>query len=98
MHRVRYQLLEHADTFPNAEYIAEVLQITSRTLRNQLRARGTSFQAILDDLRHQLAVDYLSKSELSLAEICTLIGFNDVSNFRRAFKRWTGTCPSDFRN
>jgi len=97
-HRVRYLLLEHADAFPDAEDIAEILHMTSRTLRNRLRAQGTSFQAILDDLRHRLAVDYLSKSEFALADICGLIGFNDVSNFRRAFKRWTGTSPSEFRS
>lgn len=97
VHRVRYLLLEHADAFPSAEDIAEILHMTSRTLRNRLHEKGTSFQAILDDLRHQLAVDYLEKSELSLAEISALTGFNDASNFRRAFKKWTGTTPSDFR-
>jgi AraC-like DNA-binding protein len=97
VHRVRYLLLEHADAFPSAEDIAKILHMTSRTLRNRLHEKGTSFQAILDDLRHQLAVDYLEKSELSLAEISALTGFNDASNFRRAFKKWTGTTPSEFR-
>jgi AraC-like DNA-binding protein len=98
VHRVRYLLLEHADAFPSAEDIAEILRMTSRTLRNHLREQGTSFQGILDDLRHQLAIDYLEKSDLSLAEVSVLVGFNDPSNFRRAFKKWTGTSPSEFRS
>ena len=97
VHRVRYLLLEHADAFPSAEDISKILHMTSRTLRNRLHEQGTSFQAILDDLRHQLAVDYLGKSELSLAEISALTGFNDASNFRRAFKKWSGTTPSQYR-
>ncbi len=98
VHRVRYLLLEHADAFPSAEDIAEILQMTSRTLRTRLGEQGTSFQSILDDLRHQLALDYLGKSDLSLAEISALVGFTDPSNFRRAFKKWTGTSPSEYRS
>jgi AraC-like DNA-binding protein len=97
VHRVRYLLLQCADTFPDAEAVAETLRITSRTLRSRLRERGTSFQSILDDVRHQLAVNYLGSSTLSLADICALVGFNDVSNFRRAFKKWTGKNPCEFR-
>jgi AraC-like DNA-binding protein len=42
-------------------------------------------------------VNYLGSSTLSLADICALVGFNDVSNFRRAFKKWTGKNPCEFR-
>jgi AraC-like DNA-binding protein len=96
VHRVRYLLLKCTDTFPDAEAIAQILHMTSRTLRNRLREQGTSFQSILDDVRQQLAVNYLA-STLSLADISALVGFNDVSNFRRAFKKWTGKNPSEFR-
>jgi AraC-type DNA-binding domain-containing proteins len=97
VHKVRYLLLAHTETFPDAEQVAESLSITSRTLRNRLRAESTSFQSILDDVRHQLAVTYLEESELPLGDISELLGFNDVSNFRRAFKKWTGKCPSKVR-
>jgi len=97
VHRVRYLLLQHTGTFPDAEGVAEFLHITSRTLRNQLRDQGTSFQAILDDVRQQLAINYLEASDLSLEDISGLVGFNDVSNFRRAFVKWTGKSPSYFR-
>jgi AraC-like DNA-binding protein len=97
VHRVRYLLLKHTDTFPDAEDIAQLLRVTSRTLRNHLHAQGTSFQAILDDVRHQLAVNYLEESDLPLVDICALVGFNDLSNFRRAFKKWSGKTPSELR-
>ncbi len=97
VHRVRYLLLQHTGAFPDAEEIAEFLHITSRTLRNQLHGQGTSFQAILDDVRQQLAINYLEASDLSLEDICGLVGFNDISNFRRAFTKWTGKSPSFFR-
>jgi AraC-like DNA-binding protein len=97
VHRVRYLLLEHTSTFPDAEEIASILHMTSRTLRNRLHAQGTSFQAILDNVRQQLAINYLEQTDLSVDYICGLVGFNDASNFRRAFRQWTGMNPSDLR-
>jgi AraC-like DNA-binding protein len=97
VHRVRYLLLAHTDTFPDAEQVAEMLHMTSRTLRNRLRAQNASFQSILDDVRHQLAADYLEHSKLGLTEIASLVGFNDTSNFRRALKKWTGKSPTQLR-
>jgi AraC-like DNA-binding protein len=97
VHRVRYLLLEHTSTFPDAEAVAAILHMTSRTLRNRLHAQDTSFQAILDDVRRQLAMNYLEQTELTLDEICGLVGFNDASNFRRAFRKWTGRNPSAVR-
>jgi len=97
VHRVRYLLLEHTSTFPDAEEIAAILHMTSRTLRNHLHAQGSSFQAILDDVRQQLAINYLEQTDLTVDDICGLVGFNDVSNFRRAFRKWTGRNPSDVR-
>jgi AraC-like DNA-binding protein len=97
VHRVRYLLLEHTSTFPNAEEIASILHMTSRTLRNRLQAQGTSFQEILDNVRQQLAIDYLEQTDLSIDYICGLVGFDDSSNFRRAFRKWTGKNPSDLR-
>jgi len=97
VHRVRYLLLEHTSTFPSAEEIASILHMTSRTLRNRLQAQGTSFQEILDNVRQQLAIDYLEQTDLGIDYICGLVGFDDSSNFRRAFRKWTGKNPSDLR-
>ena len=93
VHRVRYLLLEHTSTFPDAEEIAEILHMTSRTLRNRLHAQGSSFQSILDDVRQQLAINYLEQTDLTLDDICGLVGFNDISNFRRAFRKWRVRIP-----
>ena len=71
--------------------------MTSRTLRNRLQAQSTSFQAILDNVRQQLAIDYLEQTDLSIDYICGLVGFDNASNFRRAFRQWTGKNPSDLR-
>jgi len=71
--------------------------MTSRTLRNHLHAQGTSFQAILDNVRQQLAINYLEQTDLSVDYVCGLVGFNDPSNFRRAFRKWTGMNPSELR-
>lgn len=95
--QVRYLLLLQGNNFPSAEEVAGRLQITSRTLRNRLRDAGTSFQALLDDVRMQLAIDYLESSSMRVDEVAELLGFNDRSNFRRAFKGWTGSSPSEFR-
>ena len=52
---------------------------------------------LLDDVRKRLALQYLTTTHLPLYEIALLLGFNDPSNFRRAFRKWTGKLPSDYR-
>ena len=73
------------------------LSMTTRTLRTRLANNGTLFQAILDNVRKQLVIDYLESSSLNLEDIAAMVGYNDVSNLRRAFKKWTGKLPSDYR-
>jgi AraC-like DNA-binding protein len=79
------------------ESVSERLKMTSRTLRNRLNRHGTTFQALLDDARKQLAITYLQSSLMKVDEVARLLGFSDSSNFRRAFKKWTGKLPRDFR-
>lgn len=95
--QVRYLILLQGNDFPSAEAISGKLNITSRTLRNQLSRHGTSFQELLDDTRKQLAVSYLESTSMHVGEIAGLLGFSDCSNFRRAFKNWTGCTPSGYR-
>lgn len=59
---------------------------------------GTSYQQVLDDGRKRLALQYLTTTHLPLYEIAQLLGFSDPSNFRRAFRKWTGKLPGDYRN
>ena len=96
--QVRYLILLQGSDFPDIESVSARLGITSRTLRNRLRRHSTSFQALLDNTRSQLAISYLQSSQMYVDEIAGLLGFSDRSNFRRAFKRWTGKLPRDFRS
>jgi AraC-like DNA-binding protein len=67
------------------------------TLYLKLAERGTSFQALLDNTRKDLACNYLHQATRSVTEVTFLLGFSDTSNFTRAFKRWTGSSPTNFR-
>ena len=77
--------------------VAAALSMSTSTLHQRLIERGTSFHALLNDLRRELACSYLQQSGVSVTEITFLLGFTDVSNFTRAFKRWTGMSPTRFR-
>jgi len=77
--------------------IARNLNVSASTLQARLAQRGTSFQALLDDTRHELALGYMGQSRLSITEIAFMLGFSDLSNFIRAFKRWTGKSPTEFK-
>ncbi len=93
-----YQILVRSPgVFPNMEDVAEALHMTSRTLRRHLKAENTSFSAIADDFYLSVAVRYISETDMSYDDIATLVGFTDVSNFRRAFKRWTKSTPGELR-
>jgi len=77
--------------------VADMLHMHERTLRRKLESEGTSFGGIVDDVRASLALEYLRTTKMTTDDIAALIGFSDAANFRRAFKRWTGKAPSDFR-
>ena len=82
---------------PDVESIATQLGMSARTLQRRLTEAQTSYQAIVDRARKQLALRYLEDDRLPLAEIGFLVGFADPSNFHRAFRRWTGETPSAYR-
>ena len=82
---------------PNASEIASVLNMSARTLHRKLTAEGTSFQQLKDNFRHELAVHYMHREELSIDAIAAVMGFPDNSAFYRAFKKWTGTSPGRYR-
>ncbi len=77
--------------------VAMALCMSPSTLQLKLSQRGTHFQQLLDDTRKDLACSYLRQITRPVTEITFLLGFSDTSNFTRAFKRWTGLSPTDFR-
>jgi AraC-like DNA-binding protein len=76
--------------------VANELGVSRQTLFRKLKAEGVTFQQVLDELRHRLAVEYLSNQKTS-TEVAYLLGFSDQAAFSRAFKRWTGLRPSEVR-
>lgn len=82
---------------PKREAVAQVLHLSQRTLQRRLQDEGTSFQALLDDTRRELAEQYLAQPQMTLLEAAYLLGFADPSNFFRAFRRWFDTTPGEYR-
>ncbi len=95
--KVRQRILEQPGYFPGIEQVAEKLSMTSRTLRRKLSDEDTSFSQIIDDIRCELALDYLTNSELLIEEIAELLGYSSAGNFSHAFRRWKGCSPKSFR-
>ena len=95
--QVRNLIIARPGFFPDIDYVAEKLNMTSRTLRRRLAAEDSSYQQILGDVRYQLAKEYLATSTLPLEEIAILLGYSAPGNFSHAFKRWHGSSPRQFR-
>lgn len=96
--RVRQLMLSQPGGFPSLQVSARLLNLTPRTLHRRLQGEGTSYRDILEDVRHRLAVDHVQAARLSMQEIAFMLGYDDLSNFRRAFKRWEGVAPTAFRS
>ena len=88
-------LLESGET--TLANVANRLGVTPRHLRHQLDLAGTSFQRLLNDYRNRLARRLLSQTDEGISEIVYLTGFSEPSTFYRAFRRWEGTTPIEYR-
>ncbi len=94
---IRNYLMNNPGNFPTLDEMARQLKMGARTLRRRLVEEDMSYQQILDQTRQDLAVQYLKHTMLTPKEIGFLLGYSSVSNFRRAFKGWTGRTLSDVR-
>lgn len=90
-------LCTHLDEPRALRETAQEFNISERTLRRRLADLNVSYRSLVDQARHERAVDLLRRTSGSLNEIALATGFSDARNFRRAFKRWTGMLPGDFR-
>lgn len=77
--------------------IAIKLGLSRQTLFRKLKAEGITFEKVLDELRHQLALHYLNEKKVPVNQIAYLVGFSEPAAFSRAFKRWTGSSPRGAR-
>lgn len=83
--------------WPDFDTFSRSLNMAPSTLRRRLDDEGQSFQSIKDELRRDLAIDYLGNTNKNIAEIASDLGFSEPSAFHRAFKKWTGANPGAYR-
>jgi AraC-like DNA-binding protein len=76
---------------------ARKLKMSERSLQRRLADEGVTFDALLDEIRRDLALRYLADAKIAVAEVAYLLGYSEPSPFHRAFKRWTGRTPSEMR-
>ena len=82
---------------PNIEYTARRFGIPVRTLQRRLHDVGLTYSELVDEVRYESACRMLKAQRVSVAEITIALGFSDPSNFSRAFQRWSGMSPSEYR-
>lgn len=79
-----------------AEDVADSLGISRNTLQRRLRDEGTTYQAELDAMRLEIGIRYLTKTNMNVDEIASVLAYRDANSFSRSFRRWTGTTPLGF--
>jgi AraC-like DNA-binding protein len=94
---VRRLLLQSAGDFLGISQIAKHLNMSERTLRRKLKTESVSFRTLFEEVRDLLATEYLTKTDLTVAHIAHLLSYSETVNFRRAFVRWNGITPSEYR-
>ncbi|MBE0483261.1 MAG: AraC family transcriptional regulator [Bacterioplanes sp.] len=82
---------------PTLDLVAQRMNQAPWTLRRRLNDEGVSFQQVLNDTRRDLAISYVRETTLTLGEIAYLLGFGSTTAFQRAFKRWLGLAPGQYR-
>lgn len=82
---------------PDIRSVATELAMSERSLQRRLTDEGFSFQALVSETRHQMALEYLADTSLALIEVAYLLGYEDQNSFFRAFRQWEAQTPSDWR-
>jgi AraC-like DNA-binding protein len=85
------------DRWLTIEEAADAVGLNVRTLQRQLRGEGKTYFVLADETRAEIARELLDESDLSLSEIAERTGYSDLSNFNRAFRRWSEVSPREFR-
>jgi AraC-like DNA-binding protein len=96
--KIRHYLLTNAYLgIPSLNEIAANFNVSPRTLQRKLKEEGISYQDVADEVRKSLAIHYLEEGGYPVKEISYMLGYNELSAFTRAFKRWTGRTPVSFQ-
>jgi AraC-like DNA-binding protein len=95
--RLLCETLGKDDSAATLAGLAQRLRMSERSLQRRLADEGQTFDGLLDQLRQELALRYLADKKIAIAEVAFLLGYSEPSAFHRAFKRWTGTTPSQAR-
>ncbi len=95
--QVRQQLLGSLGFIATVEEVATALAMSPRSLRRKLENEDTSFKKLLDQERQQMALQLLKSSDMKLDELAFHLGYTDTASFSRAFRRWKGCAPGEFR-
>jgi AraC-like DNA-binding protein len=96
--RVRQAILQGLpEGDPSMNHVAAAFGMSPRTLQRKLSDEDTSYQQLLDAVRLERSLEYLSQSQMTIAEAASRLGFADLTSFHRAFKRWVGTPPAEYR-
>ncbi|CAD5107182.1 AraC family transcriptional regulator [Zestomonas carbonaria] len=95
--RARQLIAAQLPEAPGLEELARQMRCSPRTLRRHLREAGTSYQALLDELRYERARHLLEQERLPIHRIAEAMGYSETASFRHAFQRWSGQSPRQFR-
>lgn len=95
---LRQSILARPGHFPSIEAVAEKMGRSPRNLRRLLKDEGRSYSDVLNELRYQLAREYLEGTPLTIQEIARMLGYSEPGNFTHAFKRWSGVSPYRYRS
>lgn len=89
--------LKLAEGVPDIDAMARHFALSRRTLQRQLQLADTSFQQVINDVRHEFAMELLNTAQLSVENIAQQLGFSEARSFRQAFRRWSGMSPDGYR-
>jgi len=85
------------DAFPSIIDVAEAIGMTVRTLQRRLAAEGASYEKVVDAWRFRTATKLLTSTEVNVVDVALEVGYSDHAHFTRAFRRWSGCSPTEFR-